>query len=101
MQALLGALLVKLERDEEAEQTLRRVIEAAPTFAKPHEDLGFLLVRRVARTRPSPRSSARRISIRSSRTPGIHLGKALALLGRGTDADRRSSAASSSLPSGG
>ena len=45
MLALLGALLVKLERDEDAEQTLRRVIEAAPTFAKPHEDLGFLLVR--------------------------------------------------------
>jgi Flp pilus assembly protein TadD len=44
IQALLGALLVKMERGDEAEATLRAVIAAAPTFAKPHEDLGHLLV---------------------------------------------------------
>jgi len=33
MQALLGALLVKMDRREEAEKTLREVIEAAPSFA--------------------------------------------------------------------
>ena len=35
MQALLGALLVKMERRLEAEVQLRKVIEAAPSFAKP------------------------------------------------------------------
>ena len=44
MRALLGALLVKMERSTEAEATLREVIAAAPTFAKPHEDLGYLLM---------------------------------------------------------
>ena len=44
MQALLGALLVKLDRRAEAEATLRTVLDAAPSFAKPAEDLGYLLV---------------------------------------------------------
>ncbi len=42
--ALLGAVLIKTRGFEEAEQRLRQAIELAPTFAKPHEDLGFLLV---------------------------------------------------------
>ena len=45
MMALLGALLVKLDRAAEAESQLRQVIAEAPTFAKPHEDLGHLLVK--------------------------------------------------------
>src|ERR1700752_324095 len=44
MKALLGALLVKMDRRTEAEKTLPDVIEAAPSFAKPYEDLGFLFL---------------------------------------------------------
>ncbi len=33
-----------MDRDEEAEATLRAVIDAAPAFAKPAEDLGYLLL---------------------------------------------------------
>ncbi len=76
MLALLGALLIKLDRRAEAEAKLRQVIAEAPTFAKPHEDLGHLLVKRNRRGRgPAACSSARRISTRSSRTPGSRLGR--------------------------
>src|SRR5687768_14026645 len=44
MRALLGALFVKQDRPVEAEVTLRKVIASAPEFAKPAEDLGYLLV---------------------------------------------------------
>ena len=44
MTALLGAVLLKQRRPDEAEKYLRKAIELAPTFAKPHEDLGYLLV---------------------------------------------------------
>ena len=46
MLGLLGALLMKTRRHDEAEQWLRRTIDHAPAFAKPHEDLGHLLVER-------------------------------------------------------
>lgn len=39
---LLGAILVKLERPEDAEPFLEKTIRLEPGFAKPHEDLGFL-----------------------------------------------------------
>ena len=39
LQALLGALLVKRNRPDEAEALLRQVIAEAPSFAKPHEDM--------------------------------------------------------------
>src|SRR5690606_25384558 len=41
---LRGAVLFKLNRLEEAEQSLRQTIRIAPTFAKPHEDLGLVLI---------------------------------------------------------
>ncbi len=87
MQALLGALLVKMERADEAEKALREVVAAAPTFAKPHEDLGFLLVQA---NRPA---DAVPILERATRLdPSLErawftLGKALALLRRGPEAD--------------
>src|SRR5262245_22083224 len=88
MIALLGALLVKLERDAEAEETLRRVIGLAPTFAKPYEDLGFLLLRddRAA-------DAADALERATHLDPNLEnawysLGKAYAKLGRGADADR-------------
>ena len=44
MLGLLGAVLIQASQPREAEKYLRRTIELAPTFAKPHEDLGMLLV---------------------------------------------------------
>jgi tetratricopeptide (TPR) repeat protein len=87
MQALLGALLVKMERDEEAEATLRAVIDAAPSFAKPAEDLGFLLLRlnRPADALPMLERATRLDP--SLERAWFSLGKALALLGRGKEAD--------------
>ena len=40
MVALLGATLLKSKKIPEAEKFLRRAIKLAPTFAKPHDDLG-------------------------------------------------------------
>jgi len=42
--ALMGAVLLKSRRLDEAEEQLRRAIALAPSFAKPHEDLGLLLL---------------------------------------------------------
>ncbi len=87
MRALLGALLVKMDRTEEAESVLREVIALAPTFAKPHEDLGHLLLQLK---RPA---DALPVLERATRLdPGLerawfNLGQALALVGRGKDAD--------------
>jgi tetratricopeptide (TPR) repeat protein len=87
MQALLGALFVKMDRPAEAEATLRRVIEAAPSFAKPAEDLGYLLVQsnRPADALPFLERATRLDP--SLERAWFNLGKALALLGRGKEAD--------------
>jgi tetratricopeptide (TPR) repeat protein len=87
MQALLGALLVKMDRRVEAEATLREVIEAAPSFAKPAEDLGFLLMQsgRPADALPFL-ERATRLDPALERA-WFNLGKALALLGHGKEAD--------------
>jgi tetratricopeptide (TPR) repeat protein len=87
MQALLGALLVKMDRHDEAEATLRATIEAAPTFAKPMEDLGYLLLRanRAGDALPVLERATRLDP--SLERAWFSLGKALALLGRGKDAD--------------
>jgi tetratricopeptide (TPR) repeat protein len=81
MRALLGAVLVKLERHAEAEAALRAVIDAAPTFAKPAEDLGYLLLQtgRPADALPLLDPSLERA--------WFDLGKALAQVGRGKEAD--------------
>ena len=44
MTALLGAILVKKKELPEAETWLRKAIGLAPSFAKPHEDLGYALL---------------------------------------------------------
>jgi tetratricopeptide (TPR) repeat protein len=87
MQALLGALLVKMDRHLEAEVALRQVVEAAPTFAKPAEDLGYLLVNsgRAADALPYL-ERATTLDPRLERA-WFSLGRALALLGRGKEAD--------------
>lgn len=45
MNALLGSILVKTGRLEEAERRLRQVTAMAPSFAKPFDDLGALYIR--------------------------------------------------------
>ena len=89
MEALLGAVLVKQNRNVEAESTLLKVIEAAPTFAKPAEDLGYLLVNsgRAAEALPILERATRLDP--SLENAWYCLGRALAQLGRGKEAERR------------
>ncbi len=87
MQALLGALLIKLDRPEEAEDLLREVITAAPTFAKPHEDLGHLLMQAKRPADALPILERATHLDPSLDRAWFNLGKALALLGRGKEAD--------------
>jgi tetratricopeptide (TPR) repeat protein len=87
MQALLGALLVKLDRREEAEKLLREVIDAAPSFAKPHEDLGFLLLQDKRPAEALPVLERATVLDPALERAWFNLGKALALLGRGKEAD--------------
>ena len=87
MQALLGALLVKLDRRAEAEKTLREVIDAAPSFAKPHEDLGFLLLQDKRPQEALPILERATVLDPALERAWFNLGKALALLGRGKEAD--------------
>ena len=84
---LRGAVLIKLNRLEEAEQALRRTIRAAPTFAKPHEDLGLVL---VGLKRPGEAADVLRNAVRLDpqlELAWFNLGKALAMLGFGQEAD--------------
>lgn len=87
MLALLGALLIKLDRAEEAEAKLRQAITEAPTFAKPHEDLGHLLVQKNRAQEAVPL-----LERATYLDPGLEkawftLGRALVLAGRGAEAD--------------
>ena len=87
MLALLGALLIKLDRAEEAEAKLRQAIAEAPTFAKPHEDLGHLLVQRNRAAEAVPLlERATHLDPKLDKA-WFTLGRALAMLGRGAEAD--------------
>jgi tetratricopeptide (TPR) repeat protein len=88
MLALLGALLVKLDRAAEAEQTLSQAIAHAPTFAKPHEDLGYLLVQQDRAAEALPYLERATHLDPKLEKAWFTLGKALAMLGRGADADK-------------
>lgn len=87
MSGLLGAVLIKRRRLDEAEQVLKRTIALAPTFAKAHEDLGYALLEQERyeeavevlqkAARLDPKLDAAR----------FNLGKALASTGRGKEAD--------------
>lgn len=84
---LRGAVLVKLNRYEEAEQALRETIRLAPAFAKPREDLGFVL---LELGRPGDAAEVLREAIRLDprlELAHFNLGKALARLGFGREAD--------------
>jgi Flp pilus assembly protein TadD len=87
MQALLGAVLIKLERHAEAESMLAEAIALAPTFAKPHEDLGRLLFQQQ-RTSAAVVQLERAVHLDPTlESAWFTLGKARAALGRGSDAD--------------
>ena len=84
---LRGAVLFKLNRLEEAEQSLRQTIRIAPTFAKPHEDLGLVL---IGLKRPAEAANILRNAVRLDpelELAWFNLGKALAMLGFGKEAD--------------
>ncbi|MEZ5573004.1 MAG: sulfotransferase [Halioglobus sp.] len=84
---LLGAALGESRRYEEAEQTLNRVIDLAPTFAKPYEDLGVLLMQQNKAEQALPLlAKAVRLDPQLEEAHFQH-GKALAQLGRGREAD--------------
>ncbi len=87
MTALLGAILLKSREFEAAENSLRRAIELAPTFAKPHEDLGYLL---VESGRPGEAVEVLKTATRldpKAEMAFFTLGRALSLTGRGKEAD--------------
>lgn len=84
---LLGALLVKMKKFEEAEKYLNRTVELAPSFAKPHEDLGFVL---LELNRPHEAIDALEKATRLDpklNLAFLNLGKALAAVGKGKEAD--------------
>lgn len=84
---LRGAILVKLNRLEEAERALRQTVRLAPTFAKPYEDLGHVL---LELGRPGEAADALRNAVRLDPQldrAHLELGKALARLGFGNEAD--------------
>ena len=87
MTALLGAILLKRREFDEAERLLRRAIELAPTFAKPHEDLGYLLVElgRAGEAVEVLRTATRLDP--KAEMAFFTLGRALSATGKGTDAD--------------
>ncbi|HWM27786.1 MAG TPA: tetratricopeptide repeat protein, partial [Woeseiaceae bacterium] len=84
---LRGAVLIKLNRLEDAETSLRQTIRLAPTFAKPHEDLGLVL---LGLKRPAEAADILRNAVRLDpelELAWLNLGKALAMLGFGKEAD--------------
>jgi tetratricopeptide (TPR) repeat protein len=85
--ALLGAIQIKRKRFKDAEQWLGRAIDLAPTFAKPHEDLGIVLLQqnRLEEALPVLQKATRLDP--SLELAWLNLGKVLAMLGRGKEAD--------------
>lgn len=84
---LHGAVLIKLNRLEEAEKTLRQTVRLAPTFAKPYEDLGHVL---LEVGRPGEAANALRNAVRLDPKldrAWLDLGRALGRLGFGGEAD--------------
>jgi len=84
---LLGAVLIKLNRLEEAEWALRETIRLAPSFAKPHEDLGIVMLE-LGRANDAVEVLQNAVRLDPSlELAYLNLGKALAQLGKGAEAD--------------
>lgn len=85
--ALMGAVLLKARRLDEAEQQLRRAIALAPSFAKPHEDLGLLLLQR-RRNEEAEDVLRRAVTLDPELEQAhFHLGRALLANGKTDEAD--------------
>lgn len=87
MLALLGAILLKGHKRDEAEEFLLSAIDKAPTFAKPHEDLGQLYFQRG-----DLHTAARYLKKAIRLDPQLEnahftLGKALIMQGKGKEGD--------------
>ena len=84
---LLGAALGASGQFAEAENTLLKVIDLEPTFAKPYEDLGTLLLQQGKAEQAIPLlEKACRLDPKLE-AAYFQLGKALAQAGRGPEAD--------------
>jgi len=87
MSGLLGAVLIKRRRLDEAEQVLKQTIALAPTFAKAHEDLGYALLEQERYEEAvEVLQKAARLDPKLD-AAHFNLGKALASTGRGKEAD--------------
>lgn len=86
--ALLGAIQIKRKRYQDAELWLAKAIDLAPTFAKPHEDLGIALLHlnRVEDALPILEKATRLDP--SLELAWLNLGKVLAMRGKGKEADK-------------
>lgn len=85
--ALFGAILVKRRQYVEAEGQLRAAIDLAPTFAKPHEDLGHLLLQ-LGRAENAVEILQQAVRLDPKMEAAwLNLGKSLAMLGNGKEAD--------------
>jgi tetratricopeptide (TPR) repeat protein len=85
---LLGAALGDSGQFAEAEDILLKVIDLMPTFAKPYEDLGTLLLQQGKAEQAIPLlEKACRLDPKLE-AAHFQLGKALAQVGRGPDADK-------------
>ncbi|HSD68722.1 MAG TPA: sulfotransferase [Woeseiaceae bacterium] len=73
---LLGAILLKRGRIDEAESLLLRTIALQPAFAKPHEDLGTLYLQR---NQPAEAAASFETAVRLDHQPSALLGLATAL----------------------
>ncbi len=84
---LLGATLGDQGQFAEAETVLNQVIDLAPTFAKPYEDLGTLLMQQQRAEEAIPLlEKSVRLDPKMEESH-FQLGKALAMAGRGQEAD--------------
>jgi len=73
---LLGAILLKRGRIDEAESVLLRTVALEPAFAKPHEDLGTLYLQR---NKPEEAVTSFETAVKLDRQPSALLGLATAL----------------------
>ncbi len=84
--ALMGTIYLKRKEWKDAETCLQRAVELAPTFAKPQEELGFLLMKSGREREAIPLlENATRLEPDSLRAFS-HLGKAHLIAGRPADA---------------
>ena len=88
MVALLGAAYLQVNDLERAERFLKQAVDLAPTFAKPHEDLGILMIQDERFDEAIPLLEKAIRLDPSMANAYFNLGKALAATGKGKEADQ-------------